>query len=146
MKAILITLCGLIFCTITQATVVTGKTDTAAEAAALPEGEIRLRNGIIILGKICQTMAEVNNQSSAEAAVPKLLALNEELRQWTQSFTNLPPLSESEVLAYEDRYLPTIRKINHIIDAQAGRLAAAEYYGSLNLPAALVRIAQIGHP
>lgn len=122
------------------------QTTPSAAEAALPEGEQRLRNGIIMLGSICQCMADVKDHDSAEAAVPKLMALNESLREWAQSFSNLPPLSELEVVAYEERYLPTIRKINHIIEAQAGRLAAAEYYGSRNLPAVLVRLAQIGQP
>ena len=65
------------------------------------------------------------------------------MQQWSQAFNNLPPLSEPEVLLYEDRYLPTIRKINKYIRTQADRLAAAEYYGSINLPAALVKLAQI---
>lgn len=118
-------------------------TTAPEQAPALPEGEQRLRQGIIMLGNICQCMAEVKDHDSAEAAVPKLMALNEELRRWSQSFANLPPLSELDVIAYEERYLNTIRKINHIIEAQAGRLAAAEYYGSRNLPAVLVRLAQI---
>lgn len=114
--------------------------------SSLPEGEQRLRSGIIMLGQICQSMAEIKDLDSAEAAVPKLMLLNEELRRWSQSFSNLPPLSEPDVMAYEERYLGTIRKINHIIEAQAGRLAAAEYYGSRNLPAVLVRLAQIAQP
>lgn len=111
---------------------------------ALPEGEVRIRSGIILLGKLCQTMAGIDNHDSAEAAVPAIMRLCEELQLWTQSFNTLPPLSELEAQIYEERYLPTIRKINHIIEAQADRLGAAEYYGSRNLPAALVRVAQIG--
>lgn len=118
----------------------------AAQEPSLPEGEQRLRSGIIMLGQVCQYMAEIKDHDTAEAAAPKLMALNEELRRWSQSFSNLPPLSEADVMAYEERYLGTIRKINHIIEAQAGRLAAAEYYGSRNLPAVLVRLAQIGQP
>ncbi len=118
-----------------------------ADAAApqLPEGEKRLRQGIVILGKICQHMADINNESTAEAAVAPLMRLCEELRQWTHCFKNLPPLSEPEVILYEDRYLPIIRKINKLMQDQADRLAAAEYYGSRNLAAALVHIAQVGH-
>lgn len=112
----------------------------------LPEGEIRIRSGIIILGKICQYMAEVNSNETAEAAVPRLMALLEEMQAWSQSFASLPPLSETELIAYEERYLPTITKINSIIEAQAARIAAAEYYGSRNLPAVLVRFAQLGQP
>ncbi|MBR5888740.1 MAG: hypothetical protein IKY92_01695 [Akkermansia sp.] len=90
-------------------------------------------------------MAAISDYNSAEAAVPAIMRACEELQKWTQSFNSLPPASELEIQVLEDRYLPTIRKINHIIEAQADRLGAAEYYGSRNLPAALVRITQIGH-
>ena len=122
--------------------------DTASPASdipALPEGEKRLRQGIIIIGKLTQSMAEINNKETADAAVPQIMRLCEELRQWTQAFNNLPPLSETEAIVYEDRYLPIIRKINKIMQDQADRLAAAEYYGSQNLPAALIHVAQVGH-
>lgn len=122
--------------------------DTASPASdipALPEGEKRLRQGIIIIGKLTQSMAEINNKETADAAVPQIMRMCEELRQWTQAFNNLPPLSETETIVYEDRYLPIIRKINKIMQDQADRLAAAEYYGSQNLPAALIHVAQVGH-
>lgn len=130
-----------------QTQVVTGEDESVQQAISqLPEGQQRLVNGMLLLQKLYQIMAEVTDNDTAEAAVPKLMRLNEELRFWAQSFTNLPPLSEPEVAAYEERFLPTIRRINQAIEAQAGRIAAAEYYGSRNLPAALVRIAQIGQP
>lgn len=109
----------------------------------LPEGEKRIRHGIILLGTLCQRMGEIKNHDSAEAAVPHMMRICEELKIWSQSFTNLPPVSSLEIQVYEERYLPAIRKINQLMEAQADRLAAAEYYGSRNLPAALVRIAQI---
>ncbi len=130
-----------------QSPVVTEEDKTLQNALAqLPEGQQRIVNGIILLQQLYQCMAEVTDNDTAEAAVPRLLKLNEELLRWTQSFANLPPLSEPEVAAYEERFLPAIRKINQAIEAQADRIAAAEYYGSQNLPAVLVRIARIGHP
>lgn len=122
-----------------------GDQPTASEAPTLPDGEKRLRQGIIIIGKLTQSMAEINNKETADAAVPQIMRLCEELRQWTQSFNNLPPLSETETIVYEDRYLPIIRKINKVMQDQADRLAAAEYYGSQDLPAALIHVAQVGH-
>lgn len=112
---------------------------------SLPEGEARIRGGIILLGNLCQNMAAINDYNSAETAVPGIMRLCEELKLWMQSFNSLAPLTELEAQVYEERYLPTIRKINNIIEAQAERLGAAEYYGSKNLPAALVRLAQVGH-
>ena len=129
-----------------NAEVVDSATRSEAPQPVLPEGEQRIRSGIIILGKICQYMAEVKDHDTAEAAVPRLMALLEEMQVWAQSFNNLPPLSEVELLAYEERYLPTIHKINSILESQAARIAAAEYYGSRNLPAVLVRFAQLGQP
>ena len=122
-----------------------GGTTPAAETTALPEGEKRLRQGIIIIGKLTQCMAEISNKETADAAVPQVMRLSEELRQWTQCFNNLPPLSEMETIVYEDRYLPIIRKINKVMQDQADRLAAAEYYGSKDLAAALIHTAQVGH-
>ena len=115
------------------------------EEIQLPEGEKRLRQGIMLLGMLYQSMAEINNKSAAEAAVPKIMQISEELQQWTRAFNNLPPLSEPEVLVYEERYLPIIRKVNKLIQTQADRLGSAEYYGSRTLPAVLVRLAQVGH-
>lgn len=147
MKTRFILLTGLLapLC-LAQTPVVTEEDKSLQNALAqLPEGQQRIINGIILLQQLYQCMAEVTDNDTAEAAVPKLLKFNEELLRWTQSFANLPPLSEPEVAAYEERFLPAIRKINQAIEAQADRIAAAEYYGSQNLPAALVRIARIGH-
>lgn len=142
----IIILAGSISTSPAQTGVVADEQETSQKDTAqnLPEGERRLRRGIILLGSLCQCMAGVRDYNSAEAAVPQVMRLCEELQQWSQSFSNLPPLSEVEVQVYEDRYLPTIRKINQVIEAQADRLGAAEYYGSRNLPAALYRVAQIG--
>ncbi len=141
-----IILVGISGTCLAQTGVVADTAETSQNDAAqnLPEGERRLRRGIILLGSLCQYMAGVRDHDSAEAAVPQIMRLCEELHQWSQSFSNLPPLSEVEVQMYEDRYLPAIRKINQVMEAQADRLGAAEYYGSRNLPAALVRVAQIG--
>ena len=109
----------------------------------LQEGEKKLRDGMMLLAELCQCLSVVNDKDSAEAAVPKLMKLHEALSVWAQSFSSIPPLSEPEVAAYEDKYLPSIRKINHLLEMQASRIAAAEYYGSLNLPSVLVRLAML---
>ncbi|MBR1982614.1 MAG: hypothetical protein IKA23_07675 [Akkermansia sp.] len=122
-----------------------GSTEQDSDAG-LSDTEKQIRHGIVLLGKLCQCMAAVKDNDTAEAAVPEIMRLSEAFRQWPQGFTKLPPVSGLEALTYEERYMPTIRKINHIIEAQAGRLAAAEYYGSRNLAAALVRLAQTSQP
>lgn len=117
--------------------------ETAHTEEHIPEGEQKIRQGIIMLAQLYQNMANVTDNATAEAAVPKIMKLYDSFRQFPQAFSNLPPLSEPEIQAYEDRYLRTIRKLNDMISIQANRLAAAEYYGSKNLPAALVRLAQL---
>ena len=129
---------------LSSANVVTeAQTQESAPAPLLPEGEQRIRTGIMMMADLYKCMASVRDKDSAEAAVPQIMRLCESFSKWPQSFTNLPPLSEPEIQAYEDRYLPTINRINKMIEEQADRLSAAEYYGSLNLPAALVRLLQI---
>ena len=139
--------CSLIFsilAPLSSANVVTeAQAQESAPAPLLPEGEQRIRTGIMMLADLYKCMASVRDKDSAEAAVPQIMRLCESFSKWPQSFTNLPPLSEPEIQAYEDRYLPTINRINKMIEEQADRLSAAEYYGSLNLPAALVRLLQI---
>ena len=129
---------------LTSANVVTeAQTQESAPAPLLPEGEQRIRTGIIMMADLYKCMASVRDKDSAEAAVPQIMRLCESFSKWPQAFTNMPPLSEPEIQAYEDRYMPTINRINKMIEEQADRLSAAEYYGSLNLPAALVRLLQI---
>ena len=148
MKRLISILAGTIVCNLPAAASVVADTqgaETQATSAAIPENEIRIHQGIVHQGTLCQHMAAINDYDSAEAAVPAIMRIHEDLQLWAQSFKSLPPISDLETQLLEDRYLPTIRKINHIIEAQADRLGAAEYYGSKNLAAALVRVAQIGH-
>lgn len=119
----------------------------AAPAApqALPLPEQRVREGLVLLNALHDTMAGINNEESAAAAVAPLMRLQRALQEWTQSFTTLPPLAEREQQAYEEQYLPLFKKLNGRIRTQADRLAAAEYYGSRDLLAALMHIAIINH-
>lgn len=110
------------------------------EEANIPLQEQRIRMGIITLGKLHQTLSGISDKDSAEAAVASVLRAGEELRIWAQTFTTLPPLSEAEQSLYEERYLPIVRRLNRQIKRQGERLASAEYYGSMNLAGALVRI------
>ena len=128
----------------TQADEPTAPVSTVPEtsaAPALPLPEQRVRVGIILLGELEQVLARVNDHDSAEASVAPVMRLLDKLRYWAQSFTALPPLSEEERCLLEDRYLPVIRKLNERLRSQGERLAAAEYYGSHKLPAALVHLA-----
>ena len=148
MKAFVTILAGGIACTLPSTANVVAEapaTESKAVSATIPDNEIRIRQGIVHLGTLCECLAEISDYDSAEAAVPTIMRLHEELQMWTQSFKSLPPITELEIQLLEDKYLPTIRKINQIIEAQADRLGAAEYYGSKNLAASLVRVAQIGH-
>lgn len=107
----------------------------------LSEGEQRLRAGIVLLGNLYSTLANINDNDSAEKAVAPLMRLCNEMNLWAQGFTTLPPMNETEQAICEDTYLPIIKKINYSIKTQGERLAAAEYYGSMNLPTVLVKLA-----
>lgn len=106
----------------------------------LSSGESRIRAGIVLLGALHDTMARVRDKDSAEAAVPVIMRLARELPTWGQGFAALPPLDEETQSTLEKRYLPIINQLNERIQIQADRIAAAEFYGSENLPAALVKL------
>lgn len=109
---------------------------------ALPVGEARIRAGIVLLGHLHDTLAGIRDQDSAEAAVAPIMRLSRELQEWGQGFSALTPLDDETRSLYEKRYLPLVDKLNERIRAQGERIAAAEFYGSSNLPAALVRLVQ----
>lgn len=128
----------------TTEVIATPDSATATERRAddtLPEGERRLRAGIVILGNLHNILAGIQDNDTAEKAVAPLMRICNELNLWAQSFTALPPMNETEQAVCEDKYLPIIKKINYSIKSQGERLAAAEYYGSMNLPAVLVKLA-----
>lgn len=123
----------------------TSPAPTASAAQSLPLPEQRVREGLVLLNALHDTMAGICDNDTAEAAVAPLMRLHRALQEWTQSFTALPPLKEQEQQAYEERYLPIFQKLNSRIRTQGDRLAAAEYYGSKDLPAALMHLAIINH-
>jgi len=125
-----------------SAPVPTAPVQERQQAPNLPPGEARIRAGIVLLGSLHDTLAGIRDQDSAEAAVPPIMRLSRELQEWGQSFSAMTPLDEETRSLYEKRYLPIINKINDHIRAQGERIAAAEFYGSTNLPAALVRLVQ----
>ncbi len=108
----------------------------------LEAGEGRIRAGIVLQGILHDTLAGVKDKESAEAATGAIMRLSREMQAWAQGFAALPPLDEETRALYEDKYLPIIRQMNNRIKAQGERIAAAEFYGSQNLPAALVRLVQ----
>lgn len=121
-------------------------TDAPAEAPAAPDlplPEQRVRQGLILLTGLHDTLAGIRDEDTANAAVAPLMRLHRALQEWAQSFASLPPLTEQEQRAYEERYIPIFQKISARIRTQGDRLAAAEYYGSRDLPAALIHLALI---
>lgn len=113
-----------------------------AQEPKLEPGEARIRAGIVLQGILHDTLAGVKDKESAEAATGAIMRLSREMQEWAQGFAALPPLDEDTRSLYEDKYLPVIRQMNNRIKAQGERIAAAEFYGSQNLPAALVRLVQ----
>lgn len=112
----------------------------ATTEVEISPGEARIRAGIVLLGILHDTMARIQDRDTAEAAVPTILRLVREFQTWGQGFTALPPLDEETQSDYEKRYIPIINNLNENIQIQADRIAAAEFYGSEALPAALVRL------
>lgn len=122
------------------------KNQSAAEPqsqdSTLEPGEARIRAGIVLQGILHDTLAGVRDKETAEAATGPIMRLSREMQEWARGFAALPPLDEETRNLYEEKYLPTIRQMNNHIKAQGERIAAAEFYGSQNLPAALVRLIQ----
>lgn len=110
-------------------------------ASELPPEEQMVRAGVVLLSQVQDILADIRDQDSAEAAVAPLMRLNAKLQEWARAFAAQPPLTEEEQRVYEERYLPLIEKLNNRIRTQGERLASAEYYGSRNLPAVLIRLA-----
>lgn len=108
----------------------------------LHPGEARIRAGIVLQGYLHDTLAKVRDRESAEAATAPIMRFSRELQDWAHGFAALPPLDEETRSLFEEKYLPLIRQMNDRIKAQGERIAAAEFYGSQNLPAALVRLVQ----
>ena len=117
-------------------------TPQQAETQQLSSAERHIRAGLLVLAKIHDELAKVQDRDTAEAAVAPLMRLEEELTLWAKANGSMPPLSDLERMELEDRYMPVIKRLNNRIRSQGERIAAAEFYGSRNLPAALVHIVQ----
>lgn len=126
----------------TPGPVITAPAPTASgdATAQLSPVEQHLARGIALLLKLEQVMASVDSPESAQRAVQPIGLITAELSKWPQGFLTLPPPDEEQRLEYEDRYLPVIRRINKRIQLQGERLASAQYYGSQQLAASLVRL------
>ena len=112
------------------------------EARAISPAENHSRAGIVITAKVLDVLSKIQDRDTAEAAVAPLMRLGEELTLWAKAAATLPQLSDLERMEMEDRYMPVIKRVNDRIKSQGERIAAAEFYGSRNLPAALVHIVQ----
>ncbi len=110
------------------------------QAPQLSEAEQRIRAGIVMLGRLHELLAKIKDSASAEAAVAPIMRASGEFQTWAQGFSSLPPLDADTQRSYEKRYLPIIDELNTRIRIQGERIASAEFYGSQNLPAALVRL------
>lgn len=105
----------------------------------LPE-EAHIRAGIVILGRLYNTLAHVRDADSAQAAVPVIVGLTRAVRSWGQAVTGLPLRSPEVIKTYEQRYLPIIDKLNGYLRAQGERLAASNYYDTQDLATALLAL------
>lgn len=105
----------------------------------LPE-EAHIRAGIVILGKLCNTLARVSDKASAQAAVPIIVGLSRDLRAWAQLLPSLPLRGQETISVYEHRYMPIIGKLNAYLRVQGERLAASNYYDAQDLATALLTL------
>ncbi len=106
----------------------------------LSEAEQRIRVGIVMLGRLHELLSKIKDEQTAEAAVTPIMRASSEFQNWAQGFSSLPPLDVDTQRSYERRYLPIIDELNTRIKIQGERIASAEFYGSQNLPAALVHL------
>ncbi len=113
---------------------------TTQQEPQLSEAEQRIRVGIVMLGRLHDLLARIKDEPSAEAAVAPIMRTSAEFQAWAQGFSSLPPLDAETQHRYEKRYLPIIDELNTRIRIQGERIASAEFYGSMNLPSALVRL------
>ncbi len=116
------------------------QTTPAAQESGLSEAEQRIRVGIIMLARLHELMSGIKDEATAEAAVAPIMRASSEFLSWAQGFASLPPLDADTQRRNEQRYLHVIDELNTRIKIQGERLASAEFYGSKNLPAALVRL------
>ncbi len=94
----------------------------------------------MMLAGLHDILAKIQDKESAENAVAPIMRFSGKLQAWGHSFSAFPPLDDETRELYERRYLPIIERLNNRIQAQADRLASAEFYGSRDLPAALIKL------
>lgn len=116
-------------------------TAPATATAEMPLTTQRAQEILVLLQYLQGTMAGINDADTAQAAVAPLMRTHAAIQEWARSCAALPPISAEEQRAAEERYLPRIKKLNNAIRTQGERLAAAEYYGSRDLLAALMHLA-----
>lgn len=102
--------------------------------------DAHMRSGLLLLVEVHDTLAQIISESSAQESVPNLIRLTAQLNQWGQGFSALPPLESAEQNLLEQKYLPIIEQINARLRSQSSRLYSAEYYGSTELPKALIQM------
>lgn len=117
-----------------------GMKEVPLQEEKMAAGEAHLREGILLLVELHDTMARIQSHDTAEAAVPVIMRLSRKLLAWGQGFAGLPPLDDATQNSYERRYMPILERINDRLKIQGERLAGANYYGSQNLAAALIHL------
>lgn len=111
-----------------------------SEETPLPAGEMHIRTGIVLMGQIYKTLAQIQDSQSAQASVATIVRYTRELHVWAQAIASLPPLTDEMRHSYERRYLPIIQQLNDHLRVQGERLAASDYYGSQDLSTALISL------
>ena len=126
-----------------QAPVAVLPTDESVQASQSDElspEELHIRTGITILYNLYECLSGVQDEVGAQAAVPVLVRITNELQVWGQKVVALPPLSEDDRERLVNTYIRRIRRLNDHLRAQGERLAAAGYYNSRDLATALASL------
>ncbi|MCC8021851.1 MAG: hypothetical protein LIO63_07765 [Akkermansia sp.] len=121
-----------------------------AAAAPRPEEENRARaarnalldRGVDILVNLRGVLEGVHDKSSADRAALQVYKITAELTAWGQKAAAAPALESEEHERTEEAYVKRLQAVNSSLEAQAQRLAAAEWFSSERLVRALALLVE----
>lgn len=111
-------------------------------AKPLSKEDRHIRIGMQLHYELAIILSNIQSPQDAKTAIPLILKSNEQLLAWGKAFTTLPPIDEATQARFREQYIPIIKQSNAALAIQGKRLKDAEYYGSDELPAALIRMVQ----
>lgn len=116
--------------------------DKQVTAKPLSKEDKHIRTGMQLHYQLAIILSNIQSPQDAKTAIPLILKNNAQLLAWGKAFATLPPIDEATQARYRAQYIPIIQQSNAALRIQGKRLKDAEYYGSDELPAALIRMVQ----